>query len=112
MPEETTPAAAELECHSRMREITTPTAAEDSWISNESAVKVAMPQVVVVNVEDSMGVEYWENLLAAGFAGEHDDCTPCQNNDDDDFADVELDTRPQSPLSDFTSGMAMLFDYL
>jgi hypothetical protein len=112
VPEETTPAAAELECHSRMQEITTPTAAEDSWISNESAVKVAMPQVVVVNVEDSMGVEYWENLLAAGFAGEHDDCTPCQNNDDDDFADVELDTRPQSPLSDFTSGMAMLFDYL
>jgi hypothetical protein len=72
-----------------------------------------MPQVVVVNVEDSMGVEYWENLLAAGFAGEHDDCTPCQNNDDDDdFANVELDTRLQSPLSDFTSGMAMLFDYL
>ncbi|CAK9233324.1 unnamed protein product [Sphagnum troendelagicum] len=112
VPEETSPAAAELECHSRMREITTPAAAEDSWISNESAVKVAMPQVVVVNVEDSMGVEYWENLLAAGFAGEHDDCTPCQNNDDDDFANVELDTRPQSPLSDFTSGMAMLFDYL
>ncbi|CAK9234419.1 unnamed protein product [Sphagnum jensenii] len=113
VPEETSPAAAELECHSRMREITTPAAAEDSWISNESAVKVAMPQVVVVNVEDSMGVEYWENLLAAGFAGEHDDCTPCLNNDDDDdFANVELDTRPQSPLSDFTSGMAMLFDYL
>lgn len=112
VPEETSPAAAELECHTRMREITTPTAAEDSWISNESAVKVAMPQVVVVNVEDSMGVEYWENLLAAGFAGEHDDCTPCQNNDDDDFANVELDTRPQSPLSDFTSGMEMLFDYL
>jgi hypothetical protein len=113
VPEETTPDAAELECHSSMREITTPAAAEDSWISNESAVKVAMPQVVVVNVEDSMGVEYWENLLAAGFAGEHDDCTPCQNNDDDDdFANVELNTRPQSPLSDFTSGMAMLFDYL
>jgi len=114
VPEETSPAAAELECHTRMQEITTPTAAEDSWISNESAVKVAMPQVVVVNVEDSMGVEYWENLLAAGFAGEHDDCTPCLNNDDDDddFANVELDTRPQSPLSDFTSGMAMLFDYL
>jgi hypothetical protein len=113
VPEETTPAAAELECHSRMQEITTPAAAEDSWISNESAVKLAMPQVVVVNVEDSMGVEYWENLLAAGFAGEHDDCTPCQNNDDDDdFANVELNTRPQSPLSDFTSGMAMLFDYL
>ncbi len=113
VPEETSPAAAELECHSRMREITIPPPAEDSWISNESAVKVAMPQVVVVNVEDSMGVEYWENLLAAGFAGEHDDCTPCQNNDDDDdFANVELDTRPQSPLSDFTSGMAMLFDYL
>ncbi|KAH9553773.1 hypothetical protein CY35_08G029900 [Sphagnum magellanicum] len=113
VPEETTPAAAELECHSGMREITTPAAAEDSWISNESAVKVAMPQVVVVNVEDSMGVEYWENLLAAGFAGEYDDCTPCQNDDDDDdFPNVELDTRPQSPLSDFTSGMAMLFDYL
>ncbi|CAM6034280.1 unnamed protein product [Sphagnum compactum] len=114
VPEETTPAAAELECHSGMREITTPAAVEDSWISNKSAVNVAMPQVVVVNVEDSMGVEYWENLLAAGFAGEHDDCTPCRNNDDDDddFANVELDTRPQSPLSDFTSGMALLFDYL
>jgi hypothetical protein len=55
-----------------------------------------------------MEVEDWINLLAAGLRGDWEEYT----HQDDGFVPMEINTGPQSPMSDFMGGMAMLFDYM
>ncbi|CAK9273814.1 unnamed protein product [Sphagnum jensenii] len=94
----------ELElCHSSVPGVAP--AAGDLMNSN---VSVSSATPVVPYARDLMEVEDWINLLAAGLGVDPEEYT----HQDDGFFPMEINTGPQSPMSDFTGGMAMLFDYM
>jgi hypothetical protein len=94
----------ELElCHSSVPGVA-PTAGD--LMNSNVSVRSATP--VVPNAQDLMEVEDLINLLAAGLGGDQEEYT----HQDDGFVPMGINTGPQSPMSDFTGGMAMLFDYM